>query len=126
MCLNGDLYDFQTNGILACNLEWVCVARLLLRFYSCARSVRFFDTNTRAIQLLVVVYNTNTRQLTSVQLLIEVYMSSDIRVTYTLDTTKIVVYQSRTDRVGFAPLLQSRSPTASSVSCACPCALQLL
>jgi hypothetical protein len=60
---------------------------------------RFFDSGTRAIMLQFVVYNTNTRQLTNVRLLIEVYMSSDFQMTYTLDTAKIVVYQSRTDDV---------------------------
>ena len=60
---------------------------------------RFFDTGTRAIMMQVVLYNTNTRQLTNVRMLIEIYMSSDFQMTYTMDTAKLVVYQSKTDQV---------------------------
>ena len=60
---------------------------------------RFFDTGTRAILFQFVVYNTNTRQLTNVRLLIEQFMSADLQMSYQFETARVEVYASRTDTV---------------------------
>ncbi len=71
-----------------------CVCRL-----SCCRH-RWFNAGTRAILFQMTFYNTNTKQLTNLRLLFEVFMSGQILPSYQFDTAKIVVYQSRTDEVG--------------------------
>jgi hypothetical protein len=48
----------------------------------------------------ITLYNTNTRELTSLRLLVEVFQSSFVLPSYQFDTAKVVVYQSKTDQVG--------------------------
>ena len=61
---------------------------------------RWFDAGTRAIMFQITLYNTNTRELTSLRLLVEVFQSSFVLPSYQFDTAKVVVYQSKTDQVG--------------------------
>ena len=63
------------------------------------RDCRWFDAGTRAILFQMTFYNTNTKELTNLRLLVEVFESSFILSSYRFDTAKIVVYQSRTDQV---------------------------
>jgi hypothetical protein len=63
------------------------------------RDCRWFDAGTRAILFQMTFYNTNTKELTNLRLLVEVFESSFILPSYRFDTAKIVVYQSRTDQV---------------------------
>ncbi len=60
---------------------------------------RFFNLGTRAIFIQFVLYNTNSRQLSNVRLLMEVFPSSAFITTAQIDSTKIVVYESKTDQV---------------------------
>ncbi len=60
---------------------------------------RWFNAGTRAILIQMTFYNTNTKQLTNLRLLFEVFFSGQFLNSYQFDTAKIVVYQSKTDQV---------------------------
>jgi hypothetical protein len=66
---------------------------------ACVHPARWFDAGTRAILFQFTFYNTNTRQLTNVRMLVESFMSGQVLPSVEMETGKIVVYQSRVDRV---------------------------
>jgi hypothetical protein len=60
---------------------------------------RYFDAGTRAVLFQMSFYNTNTKQLTNLRMLVEVFMSAQLLPSFEFETAKIVVYESNTDRV---------------------------
>jgi hypothetical protein len=78
----------------------LCVTSPLVR-HLCAlpRLRRWFDAGTRAILFQMTFYNTNTRELTNLRLLVEVFMSGQVLPSYRFETAKIVVYESTLDQV---------------------------